>query len=1134
MKIKLITANKNKLGAIFLFSQFLAFSLFAADSLSYSGRLVNSNGSPVPGPVTLRAELAYTNAPGTILCTEDIPAVVLTKGVFHIKLVFDCTSAGMQLTQVLAQTPAGESVAVRITDVTNGKAYPFQAIHSIPFSNLAEQIVQMGATTGQVLKWDGSKWAPGSAGGSGGGTVTSVSGTLPISVATGTSTPVVSISQANSTTNGYLSFTDWNTFNSKQGSIAAGNTAQYFRGDKSWQTLDTSAVPENVANLYYTNARVLGVPLSGFAPSSSAIVATDTTLQAFGKAQGQINDLASAGSTYLIKNGTDSISGVVNVNTIGALSIGYIPTNLTDATSKSYVDAQRDSRVAKAGDTMTGDLQVNTKIKLQDNGSNTVSLQAPTTISSSYVLKLPTALGSANQVLTTDASGNLSWTTPATSTAPSGSAGGDLSGTYPNPTVSNLPESRITNLVTDLAGKMSTTLTSGNILVGNASNVATSAAMSGDATLSNTGVLSLKNTGTAGTYTAVTTDAQGRVTSGSNISGTAPVTVTGTVVSMPEATTSENGYLKATDWTIFNNKQNALSKTSIQDLSKVRIYGSNATNYVELTATTLTANRSLIFPDSNGASGNVLTTDGAGNLTWSAQAAAPVTSVAGRTGAITLTSTDIAEGTRLYYTDVRAIAAPITAPTLTNSAIATSDTIQIAFGKLQAQVSARETTIIAGTTSQYLRGDKTLSTFATDVINATLSGFAVGTNATVAATDTLLGAFGKTQAQINGHTTSIGNKADVTNIAQTITALSVTGLQTPSVGSDAANKTYVDTQVATKQGTLSKTSIQDLSKVRIYGSNATNYVELTATTLTANRSLIFPDSNGASGNVLTTDGAGNLTWSAQAAAPVTSVAGRTGAITLTSTDIAEGTRLYYTDVRAIAAPITAPTLTNSAIATSDTIQIALGKLQAQFNNVLSVVLTGLSTATSSAITATDTILVALGKLQKQLTDLSSIDANKLSKNTPDSITATITVSGAGDIIVPSTPAGMTSAVNKTYVDSNTVANAGGAASVQIGTFADRPAASAGNTGRMYVTNDSGNEAVYVSTGSAWIKVASNGLSGTLDDTTAAGGTIVKRAPSGEVYGQYIVPVSTVTENAPCTLPTGTIAKDATGNILTCQ
>jgi len=48
-----------------------------------------------------------------------------------------------------------------------------------------------------------------------GGTVTSVSGTAPISVATGTTTPVISISQATTSTNGYLSSTDWNTFNSK-------------------------------------------------------------------------------------------------------------------------------------------------------------------------------------------------------------------------------------------------------------------------------------------------------------------------------------------------------------------------------------------------------------------------------------------------------------------------------------------------------------------------------------------------------------------------------------------------------------------------------------------------------------------------------------------------------------------------------------------------------------------------------------------------------------------------------------------------------------------------------------------------------------------------------------------------------
>ena len=48
------------------------------------------------------------------------------------------------------------------------------------------------------------------------GTVTSVSGTSPISVANGSSTPAVSISQATTSTDGYLSATDWNTFNNKQ------------------------------------------------------------------------------------------------------------------------------------------------------------------------------------------------------------------------------------------------------------------------------------------------------------------------------------------------------------------------------------------------------------------------------------------------------------------------------------------------------------------------------------------------------------------------------------------------------------------------------------------------------------------------------------------------------------------------------------------------------------------------------------------------------------------------------------------------------------------------------------------------------------------------------------------------------
>lgn len=285
-----------------------------------------------------------------------------------------------------------------------------------------------GPLSNQVLKYNGTNWVNSDLSALGGGTVTSVSGNAPISVATGTSTPAISISKADTATNGYLSSADWTTFSGKQNAIIAGTTAQYYRGDKSWQELDTSVVPEN-GKLYFTNALALGVPLNGFFATNATITASDSILQAFGKAQGQINNLTSGGSNYLVKNGTDSITGVVNVGTIGSLAITYTPTNLTDATSKSYVDAQRDTRVAKIGDSMSGDLSLDTKLRLKDSTSNYVELKAPAAVTA-YTLTLPGAKATvAGQVLTSDTSGVLSWTTVATgSTNLVGDIGGSISG----------------------------------------------------------------------------------------------------------------------------------------------------------------------------------------------------------------------------------------------------------------------------------------------------------------------------------------------------------------------------------------------------------------------------------------------------------------------------------------------------------------------------------------------------------------------------------------------------------------------------------------------------------------------------------------------------------------------------------
>ncbi len=116
----------------------------------------------------------------------------------------------------------------------------------------------------------------------------------------------------------------------KQGTITAGTTAQYYRGDKTFATLDTAAVPEN-NNLYFTEPRVRATTLTGLSATSGNIAATDTVLGAFGK-------LLNSQSDAVTKTGNSTITGTLTVNTIvGALTVPT-PINPNDAVNKSYVD----------------------------------------------------------------------------------------------------------------------------------------------------------------------------------------------------------------------------------------------------------------------------------------------------------------------------------------------------------------------------------------------------------------------------------------------------------------------------------------------------------------------------------------------------------------------------------------------------------------------------------------------------------------------------------------------------------------------------------------------------------------------------------------------------------------------------
>jgi hypothetical protein len=71
-----------------------------------------------------------------------------------------------------------------------------------------------------------------------------------------------------------------------------------------------------------------------------------------------------------------------------------------------------------------------------------------------------------------------------------------------------------------------------------------------------------------------------------------------------------------------------------------------------------------------------------------------VQSVNTKTGAVVLTTTDIAEGTNEYFTAARVRAVLLTGLSLaTNAVISATDSVLIAFGKLQAQITANLTTL---------------------------------------------------------------------------------------------------------------------------------------------------------------------------------------------------------------------------------------------------------------------------------------------------------------------------------------------------------------------------------------------------------------------------------------------------------
>lgn len=118
--------------------------------------------------------------------------------------------------------PSAPNIKVQVGIVTKaaGGTNGSIAVNVIPGSTLGgtDSNVQFGTLANKdLIVYDSALgyWKNSQPSTIGLGTVTSVTGTSPIASSGGT-TPDISISQATTSTNGYLSSTDWNTFNNKQ------------------------------------------------------------------------------------------------------------------------------------------------------------------------------------------------------------------------------------------------------------------------------------------------------------------------------------------------------------------------------------------------------------------------------------------------------------------------------------------------------------------------------------------------------------------------------------------------------------------------------------------------------------------------------------------------------------------------------------------------------------------------------------------------------------------------------------------------------------------------------------------------------------------------------------------------------
>ena len=390
----------------------VSVSAFASSSgVTYQGRILRPDGTPISGAVTQFKMQIHTPDGNDCLMYEELQALDLRNsgGIFSLTM-HDGTgtrtdSSGYNLDRIFANygafafNPAtcaagnayipnqsdGRNLVVLFKDETMAtwEPIPVQKINFVPFAFEAKQV--QGFTADSLLRVVNGSGDP-------------LTGLAPLSNAQ------------------YTEFL----------ALLAGTTTQYTKAGQ----LNGVSMPAMSSGqvLGWNGATWTSVDPLVTVPAFAKVALPVCTAGQFIKDNGAnafvcATPGGTGGTVTQVNTGTGLTGG--GFTTTGTISIapgGVTPTELASSSVDSSkivdgsiagVDLNPAINITTSGAVVTG--QTTTRdLKLYPSaGSNKISFAAPLALSVDYTLTWPLGYGSANQVLTTDASGNLSWSTPA-------------------------------------------------------------------------------------------------------------------------------------------------------------------------------------------------------------------------------------------------------------------------------------------------------------------------------------------------------------------------------------------------------------------------------------------------------------------------------------------------------------------------------------------------------------------------------------------------------------------------------------------------------------------------------------------------------------------------------------------------